>query len=181
MKKIRTILIAIMLLLGVFLSVAPVVRADDYGLGAAAEQAGIKDKKIAGYNNVTEAIGGIIKIVLDFLGIIFFLLVLYAGFVWMTSMGNTEKVEQAKGIIEGAAIGLIVVIASYAIATFLFNSLDTGSANIGSVSTSTRQASSKDCVENNGTCKAACDLKQDVYKPEFSCPFSQGNPQVCCI
>ncbi len=129
MRNFRTIVIAALLLLGTaFCLSSGVVWADSYGLDAAAGQAGLKGKAVAGYTTVPGVIGGIIKIALGFLGIVFFFLVLYAGFIWMTSMGSSEKVEQAKGIIEGAAIGLILVIAAYAIATFVFTSLESGSS-----------------------------------------------------
>lgn len=62
----------------------------------------------------------IVKRVLFFVGTIFFLLILYAGIMWMTAAGSTEKVTTAKQILETAIIGLVIVTASYAIANYVF-------------------------------------------------------------
>lgn len=64
-------------------------------------------------------IGRIIGAVLSFVGVIFFILLIYAGFLWMFAMGNEEKVTHAKDMIFAAAIGLIVVLAAYAITTLV--------------------------------------------------------------
>jgi len=61
----------------------------------------------------------VIKLVLSFLGIIFFLLILYAGFMWMTSAGNDEKISKAKKIMMAAFIGLVIVLSAYAITIFV--------------------------------------------------------------
>lgn len=142
MRLLPIIVVSTLLFAGVLFSLAATpARADTYGLGDAAAQAGLKNKTVFGYSTVPGIVGGFIKIALSFLGIVFFLLVLYAGFLWMTSMGSSEKVEQAKSIIEGAAIGLILVLASYAIATFVFTALDKGPEAVisqGQPATSTR-------------------------------------------
>ncbi len=71
--------------------------------------------------SLSTTIGGIIKSVLGMLGVIFFVLTFYAGFLWMTASGNDEKIEKAKNIITAATIGLIIIIMSYSI-TFLITS-----------------------------------------------------------
>ncbi len=68
-------------------------------------------------------IGNIVKIILEFLGILTVLLMLWGGFMWMTSMGNEEKVGQAKKIISAATVGLVLVFAAYSIATFVVSNL----------------------------------------------------------
>jgi hypothetical protein len=60
---------------------------------------------------------------LMFVGTIFFLLVLYAGLTWMTAGGGSEKVMKAKTMLETAVIGLLIVAASYAISTYVFERL----------------------------------------------------------
>lgn len=103
----------------------PAIAADkDYGLGVAREQAGLPDK-VAGEKTIPGVVGKVIAAGLSLLGIVFFLLILYAGFIWMKARGNTEEVEKAKNIIEGAVIGLVLITAAYAIANFVFSSLTT--------------------------------------------------------
>lgn len=73
----------------------------------------------SGYNisnkEIEPIIGTIIKSLLSFLGVIFFILTLYGGFLWMTSRGNADQVGKAKDIIITAIIGLAVVLFAYAI------------------------------------------------------------------
>lgn len=78
----------------------------------------------AGYDTgsettLPEKIGGIIKIFLSFLGVIFLLLMIYGGYTWMTARGNEQEVEKAKSLIKNALIGLIIVLAAYAITAFV--------------------------------------------------------------
>ncbi|MCF7860200.1 pilin, partial [Patescibacteria group bacterium] len=82
-------------------------------------------------------IARIINIVLLFLGVIAVGLIIYAGFIWMTSAGNDEKVEEAKKILKNAVIGLIIILSSWGIATFILNRLisATGSGSIWSTNT----------------------------------------------
>ncbi len=65
----------------------------------------------------------IIRAVLALLGIIALVLMLYAGFIWMTAGGNEEKIGEAKKILINASIGLAIVLSSYAIVSFVINKL----------------------------------------------------------
>ncbi|MDP2736339.1 MAG: hypothetical protein Q8O59_00975 [bacterium] len=65
----------------------------------------------------------IIKIVLGFLGIIATVIILYAGFKWMTSAGNEENVTSAKKMLVAGVIGLVIILSAYAIATFTISYL----------------------------------------------------------
>ena len=87
-------------------------------LEVTAKAAGFPEPKTVG-----EIIGALIGTVLSFLGIIFLILVLYGGFVWMTSMGNEYKVQKAKDILTQAVIGVIIVVSAYAITFFVFSAL----------------------------------------------------------
>ncbi len=68
-------------------------------------------------------IGRIIQIALTFLGVIALILITYAGFLWMTSNGEEEKIGQAKRILRNAIIGLIIILSAWAVTTFLLNRL----------------------------------------------------------
>ncbi|MBI4090592.1 MAG: Ig-like domain-containing protein [Candidatus Komeilibacteria bacterium] len=74
-------------------------------------------------------IENIVRIVLGFIGIIFLVLMLYGGFVWMTSGGDEKKISQAKKIIVSATVGLIITLASYAIASFIVNRIGGATQN----------------------------------------------------
>ena len=64
-----------------------------------------------------------IRAFLGVLGIIFLVLMITAGYKWMTASGNEEKITEAKETIWRAVIGLIITVAAYAITYFVFNSL----------------------------------------------------------
>lgn len=67
--------------------------------------------------------GSIINVVLGFLGILLLFYMLYAGFLWMTAGGDTKKVEKATSIITQAVIGLVIIVAAFAISNFVLGSL----------------------------------------------------------
>jgi len=65
----------------------------------------------------------VINIVLGFLALIVFVIVLLAGFSWMTSGGDQGKIQNAQKRIKAAIIGLVVIFFSWAIVTFVFGVL----------------------------------------------------------
>ncbi len=67
--------------------------------------------------------GSVIKIMLGFLGIIALVIILFGGFKWMTAAGNEDKVAEAKKLIGAGIIGLVVILAAYAIAQFVISAL----------------------------------------------------------
>jgi hypothetical protein len=76
-----------------------------------------------GSRSLLETIGTIINVFLGLLGVIFLILFIYAGFVWMTAGGDDKKVETAKRILISATVGLAICLAAYGIATFVMNYL----------------------------------------------------------
>lgn len=65
----------------------------------------------------------IIKAALGLLGIIFLVIIIFAGYRWMTSSGNEEEVKKAQEAIKRAIIGLIIVLMAYSITFFVFKQL----------------------------------------------------------
>ncbi len=94
---------------------AGIARAEDYGLGTAASSAGLSRNG----TDLAVVIGKVLGFVLGFTGTVFFILVLYAGFTWMTAGGNSETVTKAQGILKDAIIGLVIVLSAYAITKFI--------------------------------------------------------------
>ena len=73
-----------------------------------------------GEYGVPAIIGTVIQALLGLIGLIFLVLMLYAGYNWMIARGEEEKVEKAKDTITRAIIGLIIVVGAYAIWAFVF-------------------------------------------------------------
>ncbi len=74
-------------------------------------------------NTVTEYAGNLISVFLGLLGVIFVILMIYAGYNWMTAAGNVEKVEKAGRIMRASVIGLLITGAVYAMWIFLFKKI----------------------------------------------------------
>ncbi len=74
-------------------------------------------------NTLPELIGNIIAVLLSVLGIIFVVLVVYAGFLYLTAAGDDAKVKKAKTLLTQSVIGLIIIVAAYAIAAFVIDAL----------------------------------------------------------
>ena len=70
-------------------------------------------------------LGTIIGAVLAFLGVILLVLIIYAGFLWMTASGNATRVQKAKDILSQAFVGLIIVLVSYALTRFVVSTVAT--------------------------------------------------------
>lgn len=99
---------------------------DDKPLDDAADGAGYN--VASGENAVTpeKIVGWVVQAVLGFLGIIFIVLMIYAGYLWMTARGNEQQAEKAKNLISAAVIGLVIVVSAYAISIFVMNKLSLG-------------------------------------------------------
>jgi len=69
--------------------------------------------------DIREIAAQVIKVFLGFLGIIFVALIVIAGFKYMTSQGNEEKISEAMSQIRTGVIGLIIIMASYALASYM--------------------------------------------------------------
>lgn len=73
--------------------------------------------------SLAEIIGGLIGLFLSLLGIIFLVLIIYGGYIWMMSRGNEQEVLKAKKIITNAVIGILIVVSSYAITAFVMGAV----------------------------------------------------------
>jgi len=73
-----------------------------------------------------------VRYFITFLGIIAVAIIMYAGFLWMTSGGDPEKINRAKSALINASIGLIIIISAFAIVSFIINLMDGGGGGAGS-------------------------------------------------
>ena len=65
----------------------------------------------------------IIQILLGLLGIVFVILMIYGGVLYMTSTGEAKKVEHAKNVIVYAVIGVVIIALAYALTTFIVGAI----------------------------------------------------------
>jgi len=64
-------------------------------------------------------VASIVKVLLGLLGLIFVVLLIAAGFKYMTAGGNQDKIDEAVHQIRNAVIGLIIVLCAYSITYFI--------------------------------------------------------------
>jgi len=96
-----------------------VVLAGDYGLEETAGAAELKT-----IDTVPKLIGNVIGTALSLIAVLFFGLMIFGGFLWMTAHGKEEQETKARDLIIAAVIGVIIVLASYAITKFVFKSVE---------------------------------------------------------
>lgn len=72
-----------------------------------------------------EFAGKLIGAFLSLFGIIFMVLMIYGGYIWMDARGREEELQKAKDIIRSAIIGLIIVMIAYLITYFVVSRLQT--------------------------------------------------------
>jgi len=94
--------------------------AQNYGLGEAGGKAGYQQ------TDIYAVIGQVINMGLGLVAILFFGVMMYAGFRWMTARGNEEYANKAKNALEAGAIGLLVILAAYGISTYIFQAISKG-------------------------------------------------------
>ena len=68
-------------------------------------------------------VASVINVILGFLGIIAVVIILLGGFKWMTAGGSEHKIGEAKKLITAGVIGLVIILASWGIATFVITGL----------------------------------------------------------
>ncbi len=68
-------------------------------------------------------VAAVIRVILGFLGTVAVVIILLGGFKWMTAAGNQDKVDEARKLITAGIIGLLIILASYAIANFVITQL----------------------------------------------------------
>jgi len=100
-------------------------------------------------SSVPKIIGNVVKAGLGLVGVVFLILMIYAGIRWMTARGNATFAENAKDTITRAVIGLIIVASAYAITSFVISKVAAGTESSGS-------SSSSSCVQDKA-CEAAPD------------------------
>lgn len=118
-KKLLTVFVSLGLL---SLAITPALAGLNFGLGDvnnAATQAGFTQTDLG------VMVGKIVQAVLSMLGLIALILVIVAGFQWMTSGGNEEKISGAKKLMSAGIIGLVIVLIAWAATTYVLSRLQT--------------------------------------------------------
>jgi len=68
-------------------------------------------------------IGMLVQVALQLMGVVFLILMIYAGMRYMLARGEQGEVKKSIDTIQMAVIGLAIVMAAYAFTTFVFERL----------------------------------------------------------
>lgn len=102
----------------------PTVASAQLG-GISASQAGIP----ARFGTFDSIIKSGFSLVILVSGILFVVLLLLGGVQYLTSLGQEEQLTKARALMLNAVIGLVIVITSFAIGTYVLGLLGIGSGN----------------------------------------------------
>ena len=119
MKKIAKYLLSLVMVMSIVvlpaISLAAGPTVDDLGAGSTGE---LSNLKLATQNPMTTATN-IINTLMMFLGLIAVVIILLAGFKWMTAAGNDEEITKAKKLLSSGVIGLIIILSAWGISLFI--------------------------------------------------------------
>ncbi|GEM_PF-570540 len=169
-----------------------IVLADKYGLDATAKAADLNTT-----DNLPTIVGNIIGTALSIVSVVFFILMIFAGFLWMTAHGKEDQEKKARDTIFAAIIGIIIILAAYAITNLVFSSVKAGSGGGGGggSATPTQTASGNQtkktddaCLDLNGECQfnatkgGNCTIGSISGKyQEDKCLSNSSRTYLCCV
>lgn len=123
----RKFLVALTLLFCAFgLLVAPPLLAQTAGGQSALE--GLNKTGTIAYGakeapEIGTLVGNLINALIGLLGIVFLFYLVYGGVLYMNARGDEKQVGHAKQTMLNAAVGLVIIVTSYAISTFVIDRL----------------------------------------------------------
>ncbi|OGL32235.1 hypothetical protein A3F64_01530 [Candidatus Saccharibacteria bacterium RIFCSPHIGHO2_12_FULL_42_8] len=83
----------------------------------------LSDGHVDGTNKIKSTIRDVINIMLFLIGMIAVLMIVIAGFRFVTSNGDSNTVSSAKNTIIYAVIGIVVAVMAYAIVNFILDNI----------------------------------------------------------
>ena len=131
---------------------------------------GVRDK--AGLPQTTASpqriIVNVIVYVLGFVALFFVISIIYAGWQWMSSGGNEEKISAAKKRLLNSIIGIIIVMSAYGITWYIDDVMT--KATIEGYYYGYGEGAPESC-NNDSDCER-------YFGPNWTCQESEYNPEV---
>jgi len=137
---IKYFLIAILVLLGLLLALETKAQVDIWGAASynpsvdelfwGGTQQNFSSNLGLGSFDPRLMVANFMNIAIGFLGILTVVMIMVAGFKWMLSGGNEDKIGEAKKMLVHTIIGTFLVLASFGIAKFFLGAL-TSATGIG--------------------------------------------------
>lgn len=119
MKTVKSLVLSMVMALAVFMPLAGASALQLFPDGSGESMRstiGLSDRSLP------EIIASIINVVLSVLGIVLVVIIIYSGIQWMTGDGESGT-KAAKTRLTNAVIGLVIVVAAWAITSFVVSSI----------------------------------------------------------
>jgi len=127
-----------------------------------------------GTEDLRIVIARLIRAAFGFLGIIAVVLILYAGFLWMTAAGEEDKVNRAKRTLTAAIIGLVIMLSAFGITSFIISRLlGEGGLFGGGGTVESSSANDRACIGLSATCPAGA-LGNGIIEGHFPARNATG-------
>ncbi|PIR43055.1 hypothetical protein COV24_04730 [candidate division WWE3 bacterium CG10_big_fil_rev_8_21_14_0_10_32_10] len=126
MKKLKTIFLSLIIVSFVLLPQISLAQGIKNAFGKDSPLENVAEKGAGFDKSVTIGTisGRVINTALSLVGLIFLILMVYAGYLWMTARGEEDKVNKAQSIIRSSIIGLVLVMSAYAITVLITTGLN---------------------------------------------------------
>jgi hypothetical protein len=124
-KKNILILSSVLVLISSFVIFSFGVNAATYSdINGFLEQSGSASGFETG-SNFTSIVGQVIQVLLGIVGVLFVVLIVYGGFLWMTAEASGKnQIDKAKKVLTMAIIGLLIIILAYGITSFVLSAIN---------------------------------------------------------
>lgn len=117
-------MIVFILLIGIYIFAAPVFAGDTTfaeGLKKTAEGPGLVPDSET--KTVESVIGQYLGVFFGYVSIVFLIMIVYGGIMWMTAGGTPQNVEKARKTLIHAAIGLVVTLLAYQVTAYVITKI----------------------------------------------------------
>ena len=119
-KKVKMIVtVCLFLFMTMAVAVPALAETDPFGVDIVGGATGLSGED----KDLRSVIGNIIQVALGFRGVVAVVIILIGGFKYMTAGGDETKTKDARGYIISGIIGLAIILAAYAITTFVIDQL----------------------------------------------------------
>ncbi len=176
-RSVKTALTVASFVLAVFASLAVVHAVRAQGISANEVLPDQVGQVIGtGTQDIRITIARIVRVALGLLGTVALLIILYAGFIWMTAAGDAEKVDRAKRILTSAAIGLAIILSAFAITSFIISRLLGEGGGAGGAGGGSSAPSDIACIGLSATCPAGA-LGNGIIESHYPGRNATGVPR----
>ena len=74
--------------------------------------------------NIPEMVGKVVGMALQFVSLLFLIIIVYAGLRWMLAQGDPGKIKEARSWMINAAVGLLITLMAYQIVAYIIEKIE---------------------------------------------------------